>query len=81
MPHLLRHGTSISERPVILTSECRAHGEGAITTYFKRFKVWRGRSELELMTSRLLERALHLGYRNRSYKKVECLNHYGKLPI
>jgi hypothetical protein len=33
--HLLRHGTSvlkvISERPVILTSECRALDEGAIT--------------------------------------------------
>jgi hypothetical protein len=26
----------ISERPVISTSECRAIGEGAITTYFKR---------------------------------------------
>jgi hypothetical protein len=26
----------ISERPVILPSECRALGEGAITTYFKR---------------------------------------------
>jgi hypothetical protein len=26
----------ISERPVILISECRALGEGAITTYFKR---------------------------------------------
>jgi hypothetical protein len=39
VPHLLRHGTSIfrviSERPVILPSECRAVGE-AITTYFKR---------------------------------------------
>jgi hypothetical protein len=40
VPHLLRHGTSvfkvISEKPVILPSECRAVGEGAITTYFKR---------------------------------------------
>jgi hypothetical protein len=40
VPHLLRHGTSvfkvISERPVILPSEYRAHGEEAITTYFKR---------------------------------------------
>jgi hypothetical protein len=40
VPHLLRHGTSvfkvISERPVILPSECRAVSEGAITTYFKR---------------------------------------------
>jgi hypothetical protein len=39
VPHLLRHGTSvfkvISERPVILTFEYRALGEGAITTYFK----------------------------------------------
>jgi hypothetical protein len=25
----------ISERPVILTSKCRAFGEGATTTYFK----------------------------------------------
>jgi hypothetical protein len=37
---LLRHGTFvfkvISERPVILTSECRAFGEGVITTYIKR---------------------------------------------
>jgi hypothetical protein len=40
VPHLLRNGTSdfkvISERPVTLTSECYAFGEGAITTYFKR---------------------------------------------
>jgi hypothetical protein len=42
VPHLLRHGTSvfkvISERPVILPSECRALGEGAIITYFKRLR-------------------------------------------
>jgi hypothetical protein len=42
VPHLLRHGTSvfkvISERPVILPSECRALGEEAITTYFKRLR-------------------------------------------
>jgi hypothetical protein len=42
MPHLLRHGTSvfkvISERPVNLASECRALGEGAITTSFKRLR-------------------------------------------
>ena len=42
MPYLLRHGTSvfkvISERPVILSPECRALGEEAITTYFKRFR-------------------------------------------
>jgi hypothetical protein len=41
--HLLRHGTSvfkvIFERPVILTSGCRALGEGAITTYFKRLEL------------------------------------------
>jgi hypothetical protein len=44
VPHLLRHRTSvfevISERPVILTSECRALGEGAITTYFKRLRFY-----------------------------------------
>jgi hypothetical protein len=28
----------ISERPMILTYECRALGEVAITTYFKRFR-------------------------------------------
>jgi hypothetical protein len=28
----------ISEGPVILTSECRALGEGAITTYFKHLR-------------------------------------------
>jgi hypothetical protein len=43
VPHLLRHGTSvlkvISERPVILPSECFALGEGAITTYFKRLRL------------------------------------------
>jgi hypothetical protein len=42
VPHLLRHGASvfkvISKRPVILPSECRALGEGAITTYFKRLR-------------------------------------------
>jgi hypothetical protein len=42
VPHLLRHGTSvfkvISERPLILTSECRALGKGAITTYFKHLR-------------------------------------------
>jgi hypothetical protein len=42
VPQLLRHRTSvfkvISERPVMLTSECRALGEGAITTYFKRLR-------------------------------------------
>jgi hypothetical protein len=42
VPHLLRHGTSvfkvISEKPVILPSECHALGEGAITTYFKRLR-------------------------------------------
>jgi hypothetical protein len=42
VPHLLRHGTSvfkvISERPMILTSECRALVKGAIATYFKRLR-------------------------------------------
>jgi hypothetical protein len=39
MSHILRHGASvfkvISEIPVILASEYRALGDGAITTYFK----------------------------------------------
>jgi hypothetical protein len=42
MPNLLRHRTSvfkvISERPVILPSECLALGEEATTTYFKRLR-------------------------------------------
>jgi hypothetical protein len=42
MPHLLQHRSPvckvISERPVILISECRALGEGAITTYSKRLR-------------------------------------------
>jgi hypothetical protein len=57
MPHLLRHGTSvfkvISGRPVILPSECRALGEGAITTYFKRLRFDPAGS-LKLTTSLLL---------------------------
>jgi hypothetical protein len=40
VPHLLRYGTSvfkvISERHMIITSECRALDGGAIATYFKR---------------------------------------------
>jgi hypothetical protein len=43
--HLLRQGNSvlkvISERPMILTSECRTLaclGEGTITTYFKHLR-------------------------------------------
>jgi hypothetical protein len=45
----------ISERPVILTSECRALGEGAITTDFNVFGLSRlARAGLELTTSRLL---------------------------
>jgi hypothetical protein len=46
VPHLLLLETSIfkviSERPVILTYECRALGEGAITTYFKRLRLISG---------------------------------------
>jgi hypothetical protein len=42
VPHLLRHRTSvfkvISEKPVILTSDCHALGEGANTTSFKRLR-------------------------------------------
>jgi hypothetical protein len=45
----------ISERPVILTSECRALGEGAITAYFKRLRFdAAGPSGARLTTSRLL---------------------------
>jgi hypothetical protein len=59
VPHLLRDGTSIfkviSERLVILTSECGALGEGAITTYFKVVGfMWMVRAGLELTTSLML---------------------------
>jgi hypothetical protein len=59
MPQLLGHGASvfkvISKRPAILTSECRALSNGAITTYFKclRFDV-ASPSGAKLMTSRML---------------------------
>ena len=39
-----------SERPVILTSKCRAHGEGAITTYFNVLGLTQ--PGVELTTSR-----------------------------
>jgi hypothetical protein len=45
----------ISERPVVLTSKCRAFGEGAITTYFKRLMLTRpAREGLELTTLLML---------------------------
>jgi hypothetical protein len=45
---------AISERPVILISECRSTlGEGAITTYFIKFDA-AGRAGLELTTSWML---------------------------
>jgi hypothetical protein len=40
VPYVLRHGTSvfkvacISERPVVLSSECRVLDEGTVTPYF-----------------------------------------------
>jgi hypothetical protein len=43
VPHLLRQGTSvfkvISERPMNLTSECCALGEGGITTCLKHLAL------------------------------------------
>jgi hypothetical protein len=63
MPHLLRHRTSvfkiISERPVILTSEYTALGDGTITTYFNVLGLTRMvhvRTGLELETSRMLSK-------------------------
>jgi hypothetical protein len=56
MPHQLRRGTFvfkvISERPVILPSECRALGEGAVTTYFNVLGL--KRAGIEFMTSWML---------------------------
>jgi hypothetical protein len=75
VPHLLRHGTSvfkvISERPVILNSECCALGEGAITTYFKclRFDAV-GSSGARTHDLPFEARALPLGYGN----DVSCIN-------
>jgi hypothetical protein len=45
-------------KDLILTSECRALGEGAITTHFKRL-MRPARARLELMTSRLLGEHYH----------------------
>jgi hypothetical protein len=58
VPHILRPGISvfkvISKRPVILTSECRALDEGAITSYFNVLGLMQpARVELDLMTSRI----------------------------
>ena len=57
MSHLLRHGTPIykipSVRPVILTSKCRAPGEGRITTYSNVLGLTQPvRAGLELTTFR-----------------------------
>jgi hypothetical protein len=59
VPHLLRQRTSdfkvIFGRPVILTSECRALGEGPITSYFIRLRFdVSAREEVELTTSWML---------------------------
>jgi hypothetical protein len=59
VPHLLRHGTSvfklISERPVILTSDCCALDDGAITTYLNVLGLTRpARAELVITTFRML---------------------------
>jgi hypothetical protein len=60
VPHLLRHGTSVfkvlSGRPVILTSECPALGEGAITTPILNVLglTQLARAGLELMAFRVL---------------------------
>jgi hypothetical protein len=69
VPHLLRHGTSvfkvISERPVILTSECRALGEGVITTYSKRLRFDAAVLSGARTHNLPLTGALPLGYGNR----------------
>jgi hypothetical protein len=59
VPHLLQHGTSvfkvISERPMTLTSECRALGKGGISTYFNVLGLMQPAQEgLEFDTSRML---------------------------
>jgi hypothetical protein len=59
MSHLLRHGTSvfkvISERPVILPSECRVHGKDAVIPILNVLDLTRpARAGLELKTYRLL---------------------------
>jgi hypothetical protein len=76
MLHL--HGTSvfkvISERPVILTSKCRARGKGAITTYFKRPRLHAaGTAGLELAIPVCQARALTQRYGNMEYYIVLVL--------
>ena len=53
----------ISERPVILSSEYRALGQEAITTYFKLLGLTQpARAGLELTTSRLLYNEITIKY-------------------
>jgi hypothetical protein len=83
VPHLLRHGTSvfkvISERPVILPSECHALGEGAITTYFKRLR-FDGTSGARTHDLPLAKRehiyALPLGYIQKQYLLRDRLRYF-----
>jgi hypothetical protein len=74
MPHL-RHGISvfkvISERPVILTSKCRALGEGAITTYFKRLRFDAVGTSGARTHDYLFALALSLGYGNRYFRLLD----------
>jgi hypothetical protein len=81
VPHLLRHGTSVSkvifERPVILTSECRALVEGAITTYFKRLRF--DAAGFELTTSRLLSESITTALLQR--KAYPCTSHNSDVKL
>jgi hypothetical protein len=67
----------ISERPVILPSECRALGEEAITTYFKRLNVLGltrpAQAGLELTTYRLLSESTTTRLRQPVYENSTSL--------
>jgi hypothetical protein len=83
--HLLRHGTSvfkvISGRPVILSSECRALGEEAITTYFKRLRFdASGPSgarthDLETTTTRLQQPVLEPRVKIKTNRMLTLMHH------
>jgi hypothetical protein len=77
MPHLLRHGTSvfkvISERPVILPSECHALGEEAITVLGLTRPA---RAGLKLTTYRLLSESTTTRLRQPVYNVSKLLQRH-----
>jgi hypothetical protein len=77
LTHLLRHGTSIfngiSKRTVIITSECRALGEGAKTTYFNVLGLTQpAQAGIRLTTSRMLSESATTRLISIVFDSSEC---------